>query len=99
MKIYTNLQELTGHESGAVLYPGGEIWVGNWAGIAGLPRQFITGLIGLGEPLAAERCATPIPVMYAMQDHERAQDGEVSKSGFRAWKVNDSTVVIQKGWA
>ena len=100
MKIYNDLQELTGHESGAIKYNGGEMIICNWAGIEGLPRQFATGLISLGEKLTAKRCAAPRDVIKAMQAHEIYMDTAISKTGFRAWLVNDKAiVVIQQDWA
>ena len=46
------LQELTGHESGLVLYQEShEAIYCNWSSINGLPRTFATGLIGLGEEI------------------------------------------------
>lgn len=97
----TSLQDLTGHESGAVLYPeSDEIWIGNWSSIEGLPREFATGTIGLGEQLHAKRCAVPASVKSAMQNHEREQKTDVSKTGFAAWSINKGTAiaVIQYDW-
>lgn len=93
------LQEITGHESGAVQYEDGSIWIGNWSSIEGIPRQFVTGMIGLGETLTAKKCAVPQSVRQAMNEHEREQGTEVSRSGFRAWRVNDTIVVVQSDWA
>lgn len=42
------LQDLTGQESGVVVY-GREGIICNWSSINGLPRMFVTGLLGLGE--------------------------------------------------
>ena len=48
-----NLHQLTGAESGVVLYTPDnamlEGFVCNWSAIDGLPRIFATGLIGLGD--------------------------------------------------
>lgn len=94
-----SLQELTRQESGAVQYSDGTIWIGNWTGIEGIPRAFVTGMIGLGEPLTARVCAAPRDVVRAMQEHEREQETEVSRTGFRAWRVNDVVVVVNRAWA
>jgi hypothetical protein len=97
---FHDLQELTGHESGAVQYSDGSIWIGNWSGIAGIPRQFATGMIGLGETLTAARCPVPADVRRAMRKHEKEQGGTRSRRGFMAWLVNGETVVVmQKDWA
>ncbi|GAB4504357.1 MAG: hypothetical protein Fur0043_13510 [Anaerolineales bacterium] len=52
---YTDLQDLTGHESGALLFENGDIIICNWSQVQGIPRLFVTGLVGLGEVLTAER--------------------------------------------
>lgn len=93
MKTYTNLQELTHQESGAVQY-GNDIWIGNWSSIEGLPREFYTGTIGLGETITAKRCRVPAEVKQAMNDHEREQGTEVSRTGFKAWNVNDGEAIV-----
>ena len=54
-ELRNNLEEITGQESGVVLYPTAgapEAVICNWSGIDGLPRVFATGLLGLGESLA-----------------------------------------------
>jgi len=99
-KTYQDLQELTGQESGAVLYADGAILICNWTQVQGIPRMFATGLIGLGETLTAVPCEVPEEVKQAMNDHEREQGTEVSQDGFTAWRVNDEvTVVTQNHWA
>lgn len=102
-KTYYNLQELTYQESGAVQYATGDIWIGNWTQIHGIPRQFITGMIGLGDEFTAKRCATPRDVKRAMNDHERELDCPVSRSGFKSWQVTtqsgeELTVTINHNW-
>ena len=42
------LQDLTGQESGIVIYPSGETIITNWSSLSGLPRVFATGIIGSG---------------------------------------------------
>lgn len=99
-ETYSDLQELTGHESGAVQYADGEILVCNWTQVQGIPRMFATGLIGLGETLTAVPCEVPEEVQQAMNEHEREQGTNASTEGFTAWRVNDEvTVVIQNEWA
>lgn len=99
-ETYSDLQELTGHESGAVQYADGEILVCNWTQVQGIPRMFATGLIGLGETLTAIPCEVPEEVKQAMNDHEREQESEASQGGFTAWRVNDEiTIVVQNEWA
>lgn len=51
-KTFDNLRELTGQDSGIVIYPNGDTVICNWEGLDGLPRLFAGMLIGLGEPIA-----------------------------------------------
>ena len=45
-----NLQELTGYESGAVIFKeSNEGFITNWSSIEGIPRQFSWTSIGLGD--------------------------------------------------
>ena len=97
-KTYSSLQELTGYEAGAVLYANGDIWIGNWSSIEGLPRIFAFTTIGLGEDLIGTRCRVPSEAKRAMQLHEQEQGTNISRSGFRAWKVNEAIVVVQEDW-
>lgn len=46
-----SLYDLTGYESGVIIYKGGESFVTNWSGLNGLPKQFITGFVDFGEVL------------------------------------------------
>lgn len=95
-----NLQDLTGQESGAILYPDDTILICNWSSIHGIPLQFHTGLLGTCEDLqAAKRCKVPADIKLAMQEHERESGDPVSRSGFRAFKILDCIVVTQDDWA
>ncbi len=100
MKTIDDLQDLTGHEAGAILYSDGAIWIGNWVGIPGIPRNLeLVGAIGLGEDLSnARRVAAPAEAKAAMRDHEREQGDKPSYAGFRAWEVADVVVVVQNRW-
>jgi hypothetical protein len=51
-----NLLEVTGQESGLVLYEDGELIICNWQSIDGLPRldPMGFGLLGLGEELITD---------------------------------------------
>lgn len=81
-----NLQEITGHEAGAVVYSDGSIWIGNWTGIQGVPRAFATGMLGLGEDLTADarRVAVPSDVKRAMRAWAAAFGGDAPTTGYRA---------------
>ncbi len=46
-----NLMELTGQESGIVVYGNGEAIVCNWVNVSGLPRVSMAGIIGLNEEI------------------------------------------------
>jgi hypothetical protein len=47
LNLVDNLQELTGQESGIVIY-GNEVVICNWSGLIGLPRVDPAGLIVVG---------------------------------------------------
>ena len=49
--VYTRLQDITGRESGFIVYDDGSVICCNWSSIEGLPRASFAGLIGLGEEL------------------------------------------------
>lgn len=104
---FSNLQDLTGHESGAILFGNGDILICNWSSLDGIPRVGpFGGLIGIPERLTARRVAVPREVKIAMQQHEREQGARrVSQKGFRGWKVFSNilgretvTVVVQDDW-
>lgn len=99
------LQEITGYESGAVVYEDGSVWVGNWSSIDGIPRQFATGDIGLGEDVAAmerEDVSVPETAIDAMIQHEADQGVDfVARTGYLAIRlpVAKVTVVTHEDWA
>ncbi len=100
----TSLETITGHEAGAVMYSDGQILIGNWSGIEGLPRVMNFGsgeLIGLGGKLEAKPTLVPKEMKLAMQKYETSRGLHESKDGFCAWNINngDAVVVVQKGWA
>lgn len=104
---YVTLMDYTGHESGAVLYDDGSVWVGNWAFIYGVPRQFATGMVGLddleidGELLPYNSVDVPQEAIDAMQAHEQEQGTEISKPDtFRAIKIPGKKIIVvtQEEW-
>jgi hypothetical protein len=102
---YETLQDITGHEAGAVVYHTGDVWVGNWTQIAGVPREFVTGSIGLGETLTAMPTDVPREAIHAMRQHVADQGDEPvdeAKYPYSAWEVtagNETvTVVVCQGW-
>ena len=48
---FSDLKEVTGQESGIVLYANGDAIIANWSSCNGLPRVFAGGLIGMGEEI------------------------------------------------
>lgn len=106
----TSLYDLTGHESGAVQYDDGAIWTGNWSSISGIPRQFLTGMLGLGEDLGdTEPIAVPKEVITAMEQHtgelreagETILDGVEDRTGYTAvyLPAHKVTIVTHREWA
>lgn len=105
MTTYDTLQEITGHEAGAVVYSTGDVWIGNWTQIAGIPREFVAGSIGLGETLTATPTDVPHEAIHAMRQHVAAQGEEPideTEYPYSAWEVTASnetvTVVTCAGW-
>lgn len=95
-QTYQTLQGLTGHESGAVQYENGDIWIGNWTQIAGIPRVLTDWgpEIGLGEILFAKPVEPPAEVIEAMEEFEREQGNPPSDSSYRAWEVIPGVIAV-----
>lgn len=97
-----NLQELTGQESGIVIYGNKEAIVCNWTSISGLPKVFITGLLGNdddipcvnGEEYKEEQIKNlleGVTIIYANEE-------EMPLKAI-VYKLNDTiTVVAPHGW-
>jgi len=98
MDTIDDLQDLTGHESGAIQYSDGTTIITNWVGITGIPRHFAMGMVGLGEKLNAKRIAPPDDIIQAMQQHDVDDDCDPTEDGYHAWQVNDVIVVTNDGW-
>ncbi len=95
-----SLYALTHRESGAVYFPDtGQIIICYWADIEGVPRFFRGHLTGLGEEFNnPRRVAAPKEVKKAMRAYEKEQGAKASRTGFKAWRVNDCIVVTQNDW-
>lgn len=102
-RLYENLQELTGHESGLVMFDEGESFITNWTQAQGIPHLFAGGVIGLGEKFSARRCKVPPAAIEKMQAHEVENSCEPSTDGYIAWQIRPRgdiiTVVVQRDWA
>jgi hypothetical protein len=100
-----DLQELTGQESGIVVFFGEgkpQAVVCNWAGVAGLPRLFGSGVVGLGEELERvepEACENVtgyldgVEIVYARGEDlpERARLFDLAE--------HNAAVLAPEGWA
>lgn len=98
-----NLQELTGQESGIVIY-GNEGILCNWSSINGLPRILATGLVGMGEEipkvegehlddLSGVLDGVEITVCANYDDEELPKVGTV-------YEVDDGILIVApEGWA
>ena len=99
-----NLQELTGQESGIVIYNEKDGILCNWTGINGYPRVFATGLIGLGEEIPeieGEHTDNLSDLLENVNIEIRAHytDEELPKSG-TVYQINDEiTVIAPDDWA
>lgn len=98
-----NLQELTGQESGIVIYNEKDGILCNWSSINGFPRVFATGLIGLGEEIPeieGEHTDNLSDLLENVNIEIRAHytDEELPKSG-TVYQIGDITVIAPDGWA
>ena len=96
-----NLQELTGYESGVVFFKESEEgFITNWVGVNGIPRLFVTGVIGLddGEDIAeitqekADQNLLDCVMEIAHTDDDTAKIDEIYE--------NDEVLIVTfKGWS
>jgi hypothetical protein len=96
------LEELTGQESGIVIYENGGILC-NWSSINGLPRIFATGLIGLDEEIPEVEGEHVDDLSYlfdgvTIEIHANFEDDEWPKSGTVYQISDDITVIAPDGW-
>lgn len=94
------LQDLTGYESGVIIWDDGETWALNWVGYNGLPRVFGPIAVGLGE-IVAVPVRVPAGAIRAVRAHELAESGtaESRRADLRAWRVgNEATIVVSANW-
>ena len=97
-----NLQELTGQESGIIIYDGKGILC-NWSSINGFPRISACGLVGLGEEIpevAGEHMDNLSDLLenVNIEIHAHYIDEELPKSG-TVYQINDEiTVIAPDGW-
>lgn len=103
-----NLLEVTGQESGLVLYEGGELIICNWQSIDGLPRldPMGFGVIGLGEELTTDEEPAQIAdigawlnnidydLVYDRNDELSTLDGQSGK----LFSIGDVRVIAPDGW-
>lgn len=66
----TTLQDITGQESGIVLYENGDMIICNWSSINGLPRLDPLGFapMGIGDELTQDNDVQPIDDIGAWLD-------------------------------
>ena len=101
---HRTLQELTGVESGLVLYhQGHEAICCNWTSIEGLPRMFGSRVIGLGEEIPHVEGEPVTDVRELLEGFTLAHDdsnGDVfGESEGTAYAITDDvTVVTFEGW-
>ena len=96
-----NLQELTGQESGIVIYDGKGILC-NWSSINGFPRISACGLVGLGEEIP-EVAGDHMDISSLLEGvnieiHAHYTDEELPKFG-TVYQIGDITVIAPDDWA
>lgn len=102
------LQDVTGFESGGILYPGGEIAILNWSSIHGIPRLLEgVGFLGLDEDLDNyQDCKPPKTLTQAMIQYAKT-NGNIKKplkeykKGFCGYYLPDYQIYIatHNDWA
>ena len=102
-----NLQELTGYESGVVVFKESNKGIAiNWSSIEGIPRIFVTGVIGLGdgddlqtvEENDVDQDLIDTALELAKEDHVNnnvKEDPEIDGM----WENNECIIVTFDGWA
>lgn len=102
---HRTLQDLTGCESGLVLYhQGHEAICCNWTSIEGLPRMFGSRVIGLGEEIPDVEGAPVDDVRECLEGYTLVHDdsnGEVlEQTAGTAYAITDDvTVITFEGWS
>jgi predicted transcriptional regulator len=103
INMYDDLQDLTGQESGIVIYAGKEGILCNWSNVDGLPRMFATGLVGLAEKIPVvdgEHVDDLGGILGGVNLSVCAEwDGEMPTSGTVYHVSDDVVVVAPDGWA
>ena len=100
-----NLQDLTGQESGIVIYHGDrgipEAVVCNWLSVHGYPRVAPGGLgiVGFGEPIpeTAGKHEDGIPAMLEGVEIVFANGEDMPQSG-TVYEIENITVIAPDGW-
>lgn len=99
-----NLQELTGQESGIVIYGGKDGILCNWSSIQGLPRIFNgNGLVGLDEEIP-EVEGEHYDDLSGLLENVNIEicahytDDELPKSGIVYCLGDDVIVIAPDGW-
>ena len=77
-----NLQELTGYESGAVIFKeSNEGFITNWSSVEGIPRLFVTGIIGLDDGEDLEKVDNSEYIQFALELAQEECDMILSEGG------------------
>lgn len=96
-----NLQELTGKESGIVIYDGREGIICNWSSIKGLPSIFDKVLIGLDEEIpevAGEHMdISGLLEGVSIENYTYYADEELPKTG-TVYKFGEIIVIAPDDW-
>ncbi len=94
--MFKNLQELTGQESGIVLYENGGV-VCNWSSIDGYPRVFVNNVMGLGDDIpgvANEYRSENLSVLIDVDLIDCGSgDSEIPEAG-QVYELEDGVIVI-----
>lgn len=96
-----NLQELTGQESGIVIYNGQEGILCKWSSINGLPRIFANVVIGLGEEIpevpGEHMDISGLLEGVSIENQAYYVDEELPKAG-TVYKIGEIIVIAPDDW-
>lgn len=101
--MYEDLQELTGQESGIVIFEDKEAILCNWSSIKGIPRMFAGSVIGMNEEIPeiqGEHADDQESLLDGIDINIYAEynDEELPKSGTVYRISDDITVIAPDGW-
>lgn len=101
------LTELTGQNSGIVIFDNGEAILCNWASIDGIPRLFLYDVIGIGEeiePVKPEsvddvnELIDGVLMIYCSMDDDQFEEEFRGRVSGKVYEYDNLKVIAPDGW-